>query len=47
MKKIILAVISAIMVTGFNSCKQSANTQGTQSTQIERSSVAVSGPVQA
>jgi hypothetical protein len=43
MKKIILAVISAIMVTGFNSCKQSANTQGTQSTQIERSSVAVSG----
>ena len=43
MKKIILAVISAIMVTGFNSCKQSATTHGTQSTQIERSSVAVSG----
>lgn len=43
MKKIILAVISAIMVTGFNSCKQSANTQGTQSTQIERLLVAVSG----
>lgn len=43
MKKIILVVISAIMVTGFNSCKQSATTHGTQSTQIERSSVAVSG----
>lgn len=43
MKKIILAVISAIMVTGFNSCKQSATTHGTQSTEIERSSVAVSG----
>ena len=43
MKKIILAVISAIMVTGFNSCKQSATTHVTQSTQIERSPVAVSG----